>query len=91
MDETIQKVLKIQRDTLNANILLIWTIYNHPTDYPDGYIARAYKVNEKGSHVTDETITSTDLEYLRMVFMRAGLACLMRNPNDDYKIIESWL
>jgi hypothetical protein len=71
--------------------LRIWTVYDHPRDYPDTYVACLHVVEAGGSRPTDEIIRSTDLEALRAEMLRRGLFCSPRQPGDDVKIIESWL
>lgn len=51
----------------------IWTVYDHPRDYPDTYVARLHVVEAGGSRPTDEIIRSTDLEALRAEMLRRGL------------------
>lgn len=68
----------------------MWTVYERPTDYPDGHIARMHIVDGTGSQPTPHFI-SGELEMLRKVLRYAGLICMARSPPDDPKIVESWL
>lgn len=70
--------------------LSIWTIYDHPTDMPDYYVARRFVTDVDGVHPTKDVMKSTDLELLRKVMREHGLVSLPRNPADDRKIIETW-
>jgi hypothetical protein len=70
--------------------LSMWTIYDHPTDYPDCYVARQFLVGRETS-ITDNVLVSTDIDQLRQTLMNAGLTCLTRNESDDPKIVETWL
>lgn len=64
-----------------------WTIYDHPTDFPDCYVARRFIWDKP----TAEIITSPTLEALQQHFILQGLVCMQRHPNDDPKIVETWM
>lgn len=70
-----------------TNALPIWTLYDHPRDYPTEYVARLF-IGEKP---TDQVLTSKSLDLLRSEMVARGLSCLTRSPGDDPKIIETWL
>lgn len=70
--------------------LPVWVIYDHPSDYPEGFIVRAHTVVESASVVSKCTIKAP-LDDLRRLLMAAGLARIARDPSDDAKIVESWL
>jgi hypothetical protein len=68
--------------------LHIWTVYDHPKDYPDSYVAREFV----GLTPTSNSLISHDLEMLRTVLLvDMQLTCLTRDLHDDPKIIEVWL
>lgn len=67
--------------------LSLWTIYDHPRDYPRSYVARRFE-NE---HPTGEHMVSPDIASLRDEMMRRGLTCPTRHPTDDACIVETWL
>jgi hypothetical protein len=71
--------------------LLMWTVYDHPTDYPTLFVARCHIVGPDGSKPSDSVITSESLEIVRAMMLEMGLTCLTRDPNDNPKIIETWL
>lgn len=71
--------------------LSMWTIYDHPTDYPAGFIARRFEVDGSGARPTRDVITSDDLDALRAQLVRHGLTPLSRALGDDPKIVETWL
>jgi hypothetical protein len=69
-----------------------WTIYDHPTDYPDCFVARRFELGKGPEPVpTAEVVTSPDIEPLRRRFMRSGLVRFRRAPSDDSKIVETWM
>lgn len=71
--------------------LEMWTVYDHPRDYPQGYIARKFVADANGARPTPEVITSPTLALIRESMMRMGRVCLTRDPQDDPNIIETWL
>lgn len=65
------------------------TVYDHPTDYPDVYVARLFGA-EGGP--TNLIMTSYSLQDLRARIKRSGFtARLSRDANDDEKILEVWI
>lgn len=65
----------------------LWTIYKHPKDYPDSYVARKFV----GETATNEVIVSKRLEVLQDEFEALGLFKLARAEGDDSKIVEIWM
>ena len=74
-----------------ADALTIWTVYDHPSDFPNGFIARRFEVDATGARPTDDVMRSADLQPLRNILLDKGLTCLARNENDEPQIVESWL
>lgn len=70
-----------------SDAVSIWTVYDHPTDYPEHYVARRFE----NDRATAEVMTSGNLSALRAEMIARGLACLARHPSDDAKIMETWL
>lgn len=64
----------------------IWTIYDHPIDYPDHWVARLWMNDQP----TEEIRLADSLEELRNR-LPPGLVCLSRHQADDPKIVEVWL
>lgn len=72
----------------SATGLSIWTIYDHPIDYPDHFVARCFI----GEQPTSSTIVADNIETVRHILcVEMGLVCLTRSPEDDPKIVETWL
>jgi hypothetical protein len=71
--------------------LAMWTVYDHPSDYPDYYIARKWLVGSKRAEpeATDEILLDADLDALRKR-IPPWLYCMGRQEGDDPKIIEVW-
>lgn len=72
--------------------LAMWTVYDHPADYPDKFVARRFEVDRTGPRVTDSIIIADDIETIRDVLQfEMHLVKLMRSPEDDPVIMETWL
>jgi hypothetical protein len=72
--------------------LAIWTVYRHPTDYPDKFVARRFDVDGSGPKPSASIIISGDLDALRDILCyELHLTRLMRNEDDEPQIVESWL
>jgi hypothetical protein len=72
-------------------VLEMWTIYDHPKDYPSKFVARKFLVYAGKSIPTDEVMFSSDIEVIRRYMRFIRLNCLARDPGDDPNIVETWL
>jgi hypothetical protein len=86
----VEFVIKQQWESQQRGVLSMWTIYNHPRDFPDSYVARRYEIAIKPI-ATDDMIVGRELNPLRNVMIEAGLTVITRNEEDDALIIETWL
>jgi hypothetical protein len=68
-----------------------WVVYDHPKDFPDGYIARKFLVTAEGAGPTDVVMWSDKLEEVQDFLENLGLVKLARDPSDDPVIVESWI
>ena len=72
--------------------LQMWTVYDNPRDYPGCYVARLFEVDASGVAQTSSVVISKDLEVLRhFLQFEMNLTCLTRSPEDDAKVVETWL
>jgi len=72
--------------------LAIWTVYRHPSDYPDKFVARRFDVDGDGARPTASIITAPNLETLRDILeFELLLTRLDRHPVDEPQIVECWL
>lgn len=71
----------------SARDLPIWVVYDHPKDYPNGYVARCFI----GEEPTGSFIACEKLELLQQQMTEFGLVKLMPMPGDDPCILETWL
>ena len=74
----------------NTEHIAIWTIYDHPKDDPDFFVARLFM----GFKATDTTLSSIDLQDLRETLQAMHdykMTCIPRAPSDPAVIVESWI
>lgn len=71
--------------------LPMWTVYDHPSDYPSNYVARESFVNQNGVNGYGGFIICSNLDWLRIWLQQHGLVCIGRMPGDDPKIVEVWI
>jgi hypothetical protein len=70
----------------------LWTIYDHPRDFPGGFIARRWVIGDgAGPVATADCITAPDLDSLRAILQDEGLVVLARDESDDPVIVETWI
>lgn len=83
-------VAAIQAAALARDVLAIWTVYSHPSDFPNNYVARRCEVNGGDLQHTGDIMLG-ELSMIRASFLQAGLVCLPRNDDDEAHIVECWL
>lgn len=72
--------------------MLQWAIYDHPSDFPNTYVARCWIIEQNGTYgPSTDVIMTTDLDSLRRMMEGMGLVRITRSPDDDPTIIEVWL
>jgi hypothetical protein len=79
---------------LVTDILEGWTIFDHPVDYPDDYVARRWIAHRDHTVThTDDILKHENLNTLRGMMGRVapGLVCIGRYVEDDPKILEVWI
>lgn len=88
-----RRILESQHRALADGILSMWTIYDHPSDFPNSYVARRFEVGGGADPAPRATgdILEGELAALRKSFHMAGLVCLTRSDADDANIVETWL
>lgn len=70
-------------------IVISYTVYDHPTDYPDKFVIRRFDNEEP----TQSVWLADTLQEARLIieFVAPGLVRFPRQPADDRKIVETWL
>jgi hypothetical protein len=72
-------------------LLSVWTVYDHPRDHPDSFVARRHEVLAGGTTVaTPDAVFAPTLEEVRAKLPR-DLVPIARSPGDDPVIVESWI
>ena len=72
--------------------LVMWTVYDRPTNFPNTYVAVKFAVLKDGSvGATGEFMVGPTLGALRDYLAGLGLVPLMRSDTDDPKIVETWM
>lgn len=70
--------------------LSIWNVYDHPSDFPEGFLARRAEISPGWVQHTNDILTAETLQDLRDL-LPYGLTMLPRNENEDPVIVEVWL
>lgn len=70
------------------NTLEMWVVYDHPRDFPGGYIARKWIVGEGPTAVV---MWSDRLEEVQDFLENLGLVKIARHPSDDPVVMEQWI
>lgn len=73
----------------NRDTLALFSIYDRPSDYPDGYVVRRWEVVD-GRSVPGAARTAPTLERARRL-LPPGLINLGRKAGDDPCIVETWI
>ena len=71
-------------------MLITYTIYDHPIDYPDKFVIRKF---DSGQPTLTAYVANT-LEEARTIvrhLMPDGGFCFPRDETDDVKIVETWM
>ena len=71
----------------------MWAVYDHPSDYPEHWVARRFDIFHGISEPVpnrEHFFTADTLEEIRNL-IPSGLVCLTRSEGDDPCITETWL
>jgi hypothetical protein len=74
---------------MNGTPLEIWTVFDHPDDYPGEFVARKWLVFGGAYYPTHDVFTGPTLQSVRDQ-IPPGLWCSPRAPEDEPAIVESW-
>lgn len=88
MAEKLVESMKLV-DFSNIKLPLI-VVYDHPSDYPDAYVARVWEAER--NLPTNALIKKDTLQEIREDIRSAGfMICISRAPEDHPTIVESWI
>ncbi len=69
----------------------IWTIYAHPLDYPDNFVARRWVMLDGGKfEPTTDIIIADTLDIVRSK-LPPGLFRIERFETDEPQVVEAWM
>jgi hypothetical protein len=77
-----------------SEVLSVWVVCKHPSDYPDKYTAREHLVIADAAvdlKAKNEVLVAARLQPLRLLLAQKGLTRMPPDPNDDPVILEVWL
>lgn len=90
IDRMAEFVFETSKAARDRGMLSIWTVYDHPADFPDTIIARRFEAGAGASGATKDFITGT-VTQIRIAMLRCGLYRMPPAPTDDENIIETWM
>jgi len=70
--------------------LTMWTVYDHPTDHPDSFVARRWTIVPGGARPEQVTIVARALAPIRAWLDATGFHRMPAMPGDDPVILETW-
>ena len=71
--------------------LAIWVIYDHPKDFPKGFVLRAQFAMPGGAITMSKAAWyASDPDQLRSI-LPFGVVRMERHPDDDPSIVETWV
>ena len=74
---------------MRTDNLTLWVIYERPSDYPDSYVVRMWHVTARYQEAGEAKAFPT-LEEAR-AHIPKSLWPIPRSPEDDEKIVETWI
>jgi hypothetical protein len=69
--------------------LKLWTVYDHPTDFPEWFVARLFEARDGEAVATGLILRAKTLDAVRDL-LPPGLILLLRSPEDDPCVVETW-
>lgn len=71
-------------------LILQYTVYKSPRDYPGKFVIRQFYVDASGARPCVGYVCDT-LDEARSLVEPFGLICMPRFPNDEPQIVEVWI
>lgn len=87
----IQDTARMLDDWRRQGFLPMFVVYDHPSDYPDTFVARAHLTGKGRAEPTAFAIRATELDAIQTAMEALGLVKLDRFPQDDPVILETWI
>ena len=76
-----------------TSMLSVWTVYDHPRDFPGHWVVRCWDITPGNAKMRGDAHTFDTLDAARAYVYRVypdGF-CLARQPDDDPKVFETWV
>jgi hypothetical protein len=96
-NEMFHTIATAHNEAIKRGVLNIWTVYDHPLDFPHSYVARRFEVGSPkrgegmpATRATDDIIQG-ELRIIRESFRHCGLTRMPRAEQDEPQIVECWL
>jgi hypothetical protein len=70
--------------------MILWTIYKHPRDFPDKFVARPYFSGPGWTTALSYKKLANTLKEIRAM-LPPGLHRMERQREDDPVIVETWI
>ena len=86
-----QRISEANAEAMTRGVLSMWTVYDHPADHPEGFIARRFEVGKGQTTATTDTVSASSIIELRAMFDICGMFRLPRHDEDEPPIVETWL
>jgi hypothetical protein len=68
----------------------MWAIYDHPSDYPHGFIARKWVIESSLVRATQDIVVGPTLQFVRQRIPVVQVR-IPRFRADDPRIVEVWV
>lgn len=71
--------------------LILYTVYDHPDDYPDHVVVRAWHLAD-GAAWAGSPMLADDIAAAReLIPARVARVCVPRDPADPAAVVETWI
>ncbi len=87
-EHRIADLLRPGSEGRENDVNCLWTVYDHPTDYPDWFVARQFLVP---SHPTHRIILAKTVEEIHERLGRYGMMWWPRDESDEPQIMGCYL
>ena len=90
-DEEFRRLVNLWRRS--SKIVMIVTVYEHPKDIPDSYVARAHILSHgaKAPYASPAIYIARDTLDAVRAAIPADMLRICRQPTDDPTIVESYM
>lgn len=80
-------------DSTAPATLDMWVIYDHPLDFPDGFLARRWFVTHDAQLLASpgDVMRSQSIDNLRTLMEQLGKYRIERDETDDPVVVETWI